>query len=459
MIKYLEKYKNISPEIRAKITTPKALGEVKALEKKYQIDMGILIIRLMVKDLQWVRLVDYLINDLSFSKIKAEALKQELKTKIFSEVLDYLEQKSTENFKTNTKEKKVEKTVKEKKYPQEVVLKSKPLINKITTEEKEAGLITVNDVDSQIDKVVKKTNLKFSSQFMETRFRQILITYLKGIRNKIDTKATIIKPFDVGGLGLDTKSAERILNILDNANRPNQTKIKPPARIKLPEDRKEFATRDSEYNLKTAVKDKPILRQGQQNQLTEFKKRLAPADLVVASKHKKIGEKKEPKDSVVQNQAKLAKNKLGFKKQPIIKPAPRPNLKRKVIRKVEHTSSGKIKMDDIKVVPKVLSPVDELHYMNMRNFRNLNPNPERRIEIILEKLELFRKDEYAKKVAGIKAWKLSPVNRAYVNILKSSISNGQPINTVINNELKRNPNFMTQDEFNAIMSLNKQIDY
>ncbi|MFH0840577.1 MAG: hypothetical protein V1865_01140 [bacterium] len=424
MLNYLEVFKTIPDDIRAKITNPEKVAEIKKMDQKYQLDIGDLVIRIVIKDIKWDNLMNYLVKDITVPTANAEALIKELKEKIFYDLLEYVGIKEIDGPPAMDAKKEM---IREVSFNSPQIKPAPTIVNNDQSAETEA----------KIEKVIKKTNIKFSSQIMETRFRQILRTYLKGVRNRINTKATIIKPFDLGGLGLDEKSAKNIFSMLNEENKPGQTKIKPPARIKVPEDRKDFAKRDLGYDLATALKDKPILKKTEESALTKSPEKIAPPSPGII----KMTENKIP-EQVKSN-------------QPIIKPVP----KRNPITKIERTGSGKIKMDDIRAVPKVLSPVDELRYMTMVNFRNLNPDPNRRIEIILEKIELFREEEYAKKIAGINAWKLSPVNQAYVNILKSSISNGQSINTVLAEQLKQNPSFMTQDEFNAILKLNKQLSY
>jgi len=460
MQEFIEKYQALPAKIRANISSPQKVAEAKKLDAKYQLDLGDLILRIIVKELTLDQLVNYLVQDLQMVKTKAEALKVELEEKIFFDLQDFLLEENSEKIdhpkivKTEstpgpvpmTQEKIIPQKTPQpnlknisKEVPREVVFNSMPMVEKENTSE------SLDEAEAKIEKLIKKANINFSSQLMGSRFRQILRTYLKGIRNRFDTKATILKPFDLGGLGLDDKSAENILSILNQENQPDQTKIKAPARIKVPEDRKSLQ-RDVEYNLAEAMKDKPVLEKKDPNQMTQV--------AVVPEKLEAPDSPGLPKDPKLNSLDEPESNSL-----PIIKPAPRPAPKRNPITKIERTGTGKIKMDDIRSIPKVLSPVDELRYMNLRTFRNLSPDPERRIEIILEKLELFRKSEYSKKVAGINAWRLSPVNQIYVSILKSSISNGQPIEKAITEQLKQNPDFLTLEEFNEIVKLNRQLEY
>jgi hypothetical protein len=461
----LDKYQAIPPLIRNKVTSPQKIEEVKALVTKYGIDVVDLVTRILVKDLQLNRLVDYLVNDLSMSKTQAEALQVDLSTKIFVDLQDYLGMvidKTATAVDTNSQSATMQSnqpsqsTILKSAKPipalhQEVMLNAMPKSEQPKpleqTENQHAVPEHIEEIEARIEKLIKKANINFSSQIMATRFHQILRIYLKGVRNRLDTKASILKPFDIGGLGLDEKSAENILSILNDEQKFGQTKIKPLARIKVPEDRKELISRSTEYNLADSVKDKPILTKTESTINSGI--RNDPASIITSHE-------------LMERPIELTAGKSAKPADMIIKHVPQPQVnlpRRQPISKIVRTGNGKIRMDDVRSMPKVLSPVDELRYMNLRSWRNLNPDPHRRTEIILEKLELFRKEDYTKRVAGVSAWRLSPVNQVYVSILKSSIANGQEVGKVMAAQLKQNPEFMTQEEFNEIVKLNRQLEY
>ena len=73
-------------------------------------------------------------------------------------------------------------------------------------------------------------------------------------------------------------------------------------------------------------------------------------------------------------------------------------------------TGGKIKMEDVKFEPKTMGPIDELRHMNLINFRRFDKDPFKAVEKIKEKISLFE-NEYRKKLEGIKAWRLSPLNK------------------------------------------------
>ncbi|HRH22056.1 MAG TPA: hypothetical protein PLJ58_02535, partial [bacterium] len=121
------------------------------------------------------------------------------------------------------------------------------------------------------------------------------------------------------------------------------------------------------------------------------------------------------------------------------------------------TESGEIKMDDVHFTPRVFTPIDELRYMTLKNFRNLNADPVVATEIVKHKLEALAKDDFSWRLEGISAWKQCPVNKMYVDIYHTAMSEGKQIGQVIEAKQKASPEALTSAEFEAIFSFNQEI--
>ncbi len=121
------------------------------------------------------------------------------------------------------------------------------------------------------------------------------------------------------------------------------------------------------------------------------------------------------------------------------------------------TESGEIKMDDVHFTPRVFTPIDELKYMTLKNFRNLNADPVAATEIVKHKLEALAKDDFSWRLEGISAWKQCPVNKMYVDIYHTAMSEGKQIGQVIEAKQKASPEALTSAEFEAIFSFNQEI--
>jgi hypothetical protein len=149
------------------------------------------------------------------------------------------------------------------------------------------------------------------------------------------------------------------------------------------------------------------------------------------------------------------------------KPIDKPDLRRlaketkapQPVVNLKLSATGKIKMDDIRFTPQVLSPVDELRYMSLKTFRRLNPDPIKATEAIKEKLEFLGKSDYAKKIQGIVAWQESPLNRLYLTFCRKALDLGKPVTEVLQTELVNEPASLKPEELSAIISLNHLLKF
>jgi hypothetical protein len=120
---------------------------------------------------------------------------------------------------------------------------------------------------------------------------------------------------------------------------------------------------------------------------------------------------------------------------------------------------GKVRMDDVKYVPKLMGPVDELREMDLTNFRRINSDSTKAAEKIKEKIYFLEDESYSQRLKGIKSWRQSPVNKLYLEIGEESIVNKKPINVIIDERKASGRDFITSEEFTAIMELNKDLRY
>ena len=109
-------------------------------------------------------------------------------------------------------------------------------------------------------------------------------------------------------------------------------------------------------------------------------------------------------------------------------------------------------MEDIKFIPKLYGPIDELASLTIDDFRRLAKTPEEGAQKILNKLELLGDDSLEKRAKGIKALQGSNLYKVYTDVLQQSVTKGRSYEEI----LTSNSN-ITLSELRAIMKLNKQL--
>jgi hypothetical protein len=479
MFDYLQKYNNLPKEVRDKMSTPAVMSAIESLEKEYGFSLAAVAMKAAVKDIDVSNLDKYLTQHHNLEEEKSKRLSNELKEKVFFGIADYLGIKRP----ADTRHKKMEDSetlpvppVREASYhfSPEDAKEVKELAQKIN------GYIKGSSVNDQIEEklndIVSKIQINFGSQLLSGRFRNILKTYLSGIRDRLETKQTLTKPLESGGLGFDVESAEKVLLIADGDIKDisKVIDIKPPKKISVPEDKltsdrieklKSAGVRDIEYDLSSLERNKkvtdkidtdhelapppPTRLQGTQEARPAGPKPptrqgKAPAKWTEKTDLRRAAPSTPAKDKFITTA-----------KQSETKPAS-PKITTEFRTPIQ--TGGKIKMEDVKFQPKIMGPIDELRYMSLVNFRRLDEDPLKAVIKIKEKIDILE-EEYSKKLEGIKAWRLCPVNRLYLKMGEASISKKRPINDIIEERKSRGKDYLNNREFEAIIKLNKELRF
>ena len=450
MLNYLEKFNQLPQELRAKISAPEIIAAIKELEEKYGVSLAMVIMRVMVRDISILDLSKYFVFEHDLDARQAERLVDDLKDKVLFVAADYLgiaKEARADIIDGGNDNEQLNGLAQNKKEETEV--RGSNFFFSAEDEDEVKGLakklesFKTDSAENQkkqlnYDNIVNATagtiGVNFSSEDLRKRFFGIMVIYLKGIRNKVDTKQTLSKDINSGGLAFSEIYADNIL-VLADKKRIEEEKKQENALTRGEEIAIESA-RDMDYDFKNmphyakATRGKPP-----HDEATRGKPLVDKAlddGLAISKKDKK-------------EIFKPSKLKFEIAKQTAMK---RPELK-----------SGKVKMDDVKHAPKLLGPIDELREMDLLNFRRLSDDQGARIKKISEKIEFLEEENYAQRLSGIKAWTQSKLNKMYLDIGRESISANKGIDAIINNRQEKEEDCLSKEEFLAIMELNKKLRY
>lgn len=524
MFDYLQQFNNLPKEIRERVSSPQTMAAINDLENKYKVDLAMVVMKITIKSLAFKSLPAYFISELNLNATQAESLTQELKEKVFILLADYLG---------------------------------------ISAD------LRALDLDKDINILVNEIGLNLPSENLVSRFKNILSIYLKGIRNKIDTRASLAKDIKTGGLSLSPEEIERIFKVcevqkfkslsvsvpfaptpqtftrldkiifgadktvsggeydLKQALASGQTKkaelvvkseglVSPLLDLKheLPIPEKELSLPQPEATIKSVA---PILKpqiptvaktqtqvQAQSQIKTQAKVPIKTPSLVQSpvkfAPEKKKGLfsrlfKHSGKDNKKMSSAVIASPKivatttvltpilsqaqlkntapLKTATPPPIIPIPKPTFSTKIsipketpapislrpiaaARVVMPASLSRPTLHDIKPVPKVMGPLEELKFLDLVNFRRLGKTPAEITTKIFNKIKLLEKEGYDKMIAGIKAWRQSPVNKMYLAAGQEALAKGMSIKDLTAGR-KISTDYLSLEEIEAVSSLNSKL--
>ena len=524
MFDYLEKFNRLPKELRDKVSSSGAISAIEGLEKKYGVNLAIVIMKVMAKDIAVNSLDTYFIDEFKLDRARAIELANELKEGVFFNVSEYLgikqsleiKNKEEKNFKRPEEEKNEEIFSRVVAGESNHILTRRPVEQKIepgaevkskfdlksvsksevstpaktgasfffSPEDEEEIRELTKKIDGEFDntgydgriskkleEIIRRAQISFGSEQLLIRFKQIIETYLRGIRDKVEIRQALVKSFSEGGLNFDSESADKILLIAKSKDL-DRVAIKSPEKIRLSGKEKgtnqvgsiNIGIRDVDYDLnylrkkqeekslnheKKKIDEKDKIKElDVAHELAPPPPKLSDSSNISAQTRDKYKETTSAGNSV-ELRKKIAKKNSAAERTA----SPNLNIRR------SFEPSGKKKMEDVKFVPRIMNPIDELRYMDLINFRRLDSSPVERGHKIEGKINLLEEEEYSKRMEGIQAWRKSPVNKLYLKIGQQSISEKKPIEIIVEDRKIAKQDYLSVEEFNAIMDMNKNLRF
>lgn len=108
-------------------------------------------------------------------------------------------------------------------------------------------------------------------------------------------------------------------------------------------------------------------------------------------------------------------------------------------------------------VSRLIGPIEELQYMTTIDFRRLAEDVLQRGDKILEKIRLLEERSYIDKIKGMQAWQSSDVYSLYVELAHESLTQGKPLENIIDERKRQHKEYLSKDEFFEILNLNQKL--
>lgn len=541
MFDYLQKFNTLPLNLRESVSSPAAMAVILELENKYKIDLAATVMKVMTKIIPLADLSIFFVSDFYLDQESAKKLTAELKERLFFPVANYLGYNASYS-----------------SVLPKTVLAPTPI--KAPAETIVPAPAVPSSTFSAVDNIAKASGVSFASLDLTYRFKNILTTYLKGVRSRIDARLTLNKEIISGGLGLDHKTIDKIFKICDELQAsqilPSGEELSLPSGslVALPVGEeiaksglekvrslyeKPGSVRDIPYDLKSAIVNGeikkpvaplnlPVPSESQEKLLPEPKEEIKPVVAPVVIPEKKPEIKLAVPVPVIPTiplapiikmapiisapiKAPIAIVSAALKTAPIIvsqipkiikppekKPSifsglfgakkiisstptstPRPaqiqvkNLESQTVPIIKpsvatlRNAAAQIKpvikapvmaTPEARIVPRVMSPLDELRYLDLVNFRRFGTSPLESTAKVESKIKLLEKDGYDKMVSGVSAWRESTVNSLYLKMGQEALKAGLTFKQyATNTQTKETNNFLFWEEIEAIMALNGRL--
>lgn len=231
----------------------------------------------------------------------------------------------------------------------------------------------------QADALIKKCSFTLPPT-KNSRLRTVIQLLLKDVRTVDQTRAALVRSEREGGVGLEQKQAEEVLKLV---------KPESPARAIVP----------------------PPLK----------KTTVTPASVALASEAFLPQRRPDPPFPSVSTpfNAFLHEGQVSAAPRPVAAPsfklAPRP--------------ASQPTMHDVVEKPLEMTPVDEIRYFSLVDFRRLSGNPAEAARRLQQKFTNVREESIVFYLEALAAWRQSPLYHNYLTQIESSLGKGENLAT------------------------------
>ena len=504
MFDYLDKFNNLSDDIKMAVDSDEAVKAIEKIEQEYNVELASIVMRVVIKEINIESLPLIFFTELNLNQEKSEQLAKDLKNKIFSKIADYLGFKidKSEIDLSTRKQSLLGRDDKEEKHGllgrddkageiREDVdnLNSEPYIK----EQEILGNYLKDDhvdkVKNQANEIIKILNLKFNEDDKSKQFLDLLIKYLRGLKDKIEIRKIFSKSKEMGGFSLadqmisnvfmiaaslqkeeyeEVKSSSSVdRDVLDKINRlshgvsygKNELKMieaSEPENI-LPPLHPAVISNKKEVLVSNMPKSEPAVEKDlKQEEIKEIPAVEAP----VITKPPIIAEVPAvpvvPVVPVVAKEIvndKIVVDEKNKKAEGVFIPL---NIPKKIAD--IDSATGKIKMSDVKKM-KIMGPIDEIRYLDLVNFRRLAKEPKEALAKIGEKIKTLEGLDYGKMLEGIKAWRQSSIHKLYLKIFLNAGDRGVGVDQIISELKSYGKDYLSKEELDAILEFNKTLRF
>lgn len=307
---------------------------------------------------------------------------------------------------------------------------------------------------------------------LKRRLESVVVTYLKDIRDELETRQRLVAEREIGGLGFTHGLAEAIFAVL---------KIASEDKNKQPMTEEETTKEKQEVKEEKADKKEAL---EEKEEVKEDHREILP---IVAPPHALLSSSLEPIDmGQIAKQTKLPPATLEVKKLKVPQPpndAPSntvtPNfLVSAVEQSIPHGDfstprrgapggkaaqkmgdilyPGKGEKDEKGVHAPLIGPTEEFSALTREDLRRETTCAEF-VDKIARRIADLSKDNYLHKIESVRAWKRSPLYREYLNVGQRSLENQESVPAYLASV--SNAGGLTYEEFEAIGELNKKLRF
>jgi len=289
-------------------------------------------------------------------------------------------------------------------------------------------------ISQRVDEVIVKLKIKFSDPEVEKRFRNILTTFFRGVRTVKELSYMLELPRANGGLELPREKVGLIVSVLEHTAR------------EINHERRDIAAK---------AKEKVVVRA-----VADFEHQLMPPPPVIIPT-KTAAPKLEPAKPVVDSKPELKEELKLEIPTPLPKKSIAPVISKPIVERpkpiITPMPPTKPRLENMQLAHRLVGPVEELHIMTLKDWRDLGNDAAQISAKILEKFQVLKAQSLKSLIQGREVWKKSPIFQLYITMTFQALKEKRSLEQVIESRQVENKDVLTRSEYEAFAELNRQI--
>lgn len=320
------------------------------------------------------------------------------------------------------------------------------------------------ELEEIVDRVVAQSGVSLTDSVLQKRFRMLVSSRLRDVRDMLEARAILTRDQKVGGIGLREDERAKVEEQMEKAVSEFQTKWKTVEEKR----RQEWVRAQQEQRAQREQREQLTEEHGLEERYARLTGGIPKFQTSITKEIPKpkvqIPKTQEPpKVKLALPPPPPAVVKLDTKattapKVPTVPPHPALSPRERGWGEGGRQPSAVIRqpsrITDIRSAPKLVGPIEELQSITLADFRKLSASPTDAILKIEAKINRLRLESLTRGSQGIGAWRSSPLHHLYNQIMNESLAK-----RVSPEEIISQKGNMTADEFNAIMELNQKLRF
>jgi hypothetical protein len=289
-----------------------------------------------------------------------------------------------------------------------------------------------NQRTQSIASILQASDVPKDDVSSRARLEKIADARLRDIRDSNETRATLSRPKESGGLGLPEAAASTLTNLIEaefqalmGLGKAEKTRTQATNRVikakaitakKIEQRAREETDRDARIHTLAAT-----------SKVLQEKEILLPENLETA----------------------IEKSEIKNQKSEI-------NL-RPVLSSASVGTNQKPRIEDVKPVRRVAGPIEELRTLSLTAFRRLSKDPKEATLKIRDRIDLQKEESFEQYQNAIRAWRASEPNQTYLALTREALASGKPVTDIMQAQAQASTPTLSPEEFHAILQLNSQL--